>query len=134
MPDCEGRRTFGPMPNKLRVLLAEDDLVQREVLQELLELEGYQVVATGSSKELLGRLPEGADAVLLDVVGVATTEVRDAIDHLEPRPKVLLVSGQPKLPEVGRRFGADACVPKPFDVDELLSALKGALGEAVASP
>lgn len=115
------------MVRKARVLLAEDDLAQREVLQELLELEGYQVASSANANELIHALEDPPDALLIDVVGVASGEVRNALARVFPRPAVLVVSGQPKLNDVARWLGADACVPKPFDVEDLLSALDTAL-------
>lgn len=115
------------MEPKARILLAEDDLAQREVLQELLEMEGYQVNVTTNANELIQALGNPPDAILLDVVGVASSEVRSALARTLPRPAVLVVSGQPKLGEVARWLGADAFVAKPFDLDELLSALDSAL-------
>ncbi|MDQ3262111.1 MAG: response regulator [Myxococcota bacterium] len=115
------------MVTKARVLLAEDDSAQREILQELLELEGYQVRVSTCSNELIAGLADSPDAVLMDVVGVASTEVRRALGALRPRPAVLVVSGQPKLNEVAHWLGADAFVCKPFDVSELLDALESAL-------
>lgn len=115
------------MQQRARIVLAEDDLAQREVLQELLELEGYQVSATSNANELIAALNNPPDAVLLDVVGVTCAEVRSALARTLPKPAVLVVSGQPKLGEVARWLGADAFVPKPFDVDDLLGALDIAL-------
>lgn len=115
------------MVRKMRVLLAEDDSAQREVLQELLELEGYQVDTSTNANELIGALEERPDAVLMDVVGVASNEVRAALARTYPRPAVLVVSGQPKLDEFARAFGADACVPKPFDLEDLLGVLQATL-------
>lgn len=115
------------MEAKARILLAEDDPAQREVLQELLELEGYQVNVSSNASELIEALGNPPDAVLLDVVGVTSGEVRSALARTLPRPAVLVVSGQPKLGEVARWLGADAFVPKPFDLEELLGALDGAL-------
>lgn len=117
------------MARKTRVLLAEDDSAQREILQELLELEGYQVHVSSSSNELIAALGDAPDAVLLDVVGVASTEVRRVLAAVSPKPAVLVVSGQPKLNEVARWLGADAFVAKPFDVGDLLDALESALRE-----
>jgi len=112
---------------KARVLLAEDDSAQREILQELLELEGYTVQVSSTPNELIAGLAQGPDAILMDIMGVASSEVRSALGATFPRPAVLVVSGQPKLNEMARWLGADGCVAKPFDVSELLEALESAL-------
>src|SRR4051794_31542398 len=89
-----------------RVLLAEDDPCQRELLAELLEFEGYHVLSAGSPGEVVRMLEdERPDAVLLDVLGVAEPEVWRALQRGD-RPRCVLVSGEPSLPQLARRYGA----------------------------
>ena len=101
------------------VLLAEDDPQQREVLQEVLEYEGYQVLLASAPAEVLAQLGEGPDVVLLDVDGVTSPEVARALDSSK-RPAIILVSADPGLPSIARTLGADGYVSKPYDLEELL--------------
>ena len=54
------------------VLLVEDDLDIRDVLQDLLEGEGYDVIPAANGKQALDFLtlndPPGADLVILDLM------------------------------------------------------------------
>ena len=109
------------------VLLAEDDPVQQEVLQEFLEYEGYRVVVAPGPDEVLLGLAEAPDVVLLDLVGVFSPEALRALHEAEPRPAVLLVSADPKLSEVAAALGVDGYLAKPYDLGELLARVEQAL-------
>jgi len=52
-----------------RILVAEDDAAGRELIRELLELEGYDVRMTADGREALEALrqPPAPDLVLLDI-------------------------------------------------------------------
>jgi len=113
--------------NGALILLAEDDEAQREVLVEVLEVEGYRVIAASSPAEALVGLGQSPDLVLLDLVGVASPQVMSAIRSLPRRPALLVVSGDTATPGVAERLGADAYLTKPYDLDELLLRVREAL-------
>jgi CheY-like chemotaxis protein len=57
-----------PGPHRLRVLLAEDNLVNQRLAARLLEKQGHRVVVAGNGREALEALErEGFDLVLMDV-------------------------------------------------------------------
>ena len=113
--------------NGALILLAEDDEAQREVLVEVLEVEGYRVLAASSPAEALVGLGQLPDLVLLDLVGMASPQVMSAIRSLPRRPALLVVSGDTATPGVAERLGADAYLTKPYDLDELLLRVREAL-------
>jgi DNA-binding response OmpR family regulator len=110
-----------------RILLVEDDLATADVLQELLESEGYQVwhaADAARAEQLLDRARP--DLVLLDIMlpdlgGLALcVELRARW----PAPVVLLSATQRKSdPIVGQRLGAADFIAKPFEVNDLLARL-----------
>lgn len=112
---------------KALVLVAEDDSAQRDILTEVLELEGYRVLPAEDSPSLLRHLQQRPDAVLLDIVGVSNRAVMTAIRALPWPPAVLLLSGQPQLPELARNMNADAFLAKPYELAVLLSTLASSL-------
>jgi two-component system sensor histidine kinase/response regulator len=64
-PDSAPARGLAP---SLRVLLAEDNAVNRKVVTSLLEKRGHEVLVTTNGKEALAALEEGTfDLVLMDV-------------------------------------------------------------------
>lgn len=112
------------------ILLAEDDEAQQEVLVEVLEVEGYRVLAASSPSEVLEALGENPALVLLDLMGVASPQVMSALRALPRRPGLVVLSGDASLPAVAERMEADAYLTKPYDLDELLARVRDALGRA----
>lgn len=109
------------------ILLAEDDAAQREVLVEILELEGYRVLTASGPSEVLEGLLRSPELVLMDLVGVASPAVMRALRALPRRPVLLLVSGDTQLAGAAERLGADGFLGKPYGVDELLARVREAL-------
>lgn len=112
---------------KALVLVAEDDSAQRDILTEVLELEGYRVLPAEDTPSLLRHLQQRPDAVLLDIVGVSNRDVMTAIRALPWPPVVVLLSGQAQLPELARTMNADAFLAKPYELEVLLGTLASSL-------
>src|SRR5204862_7232000 len=112
------------------ILLAEDDEAQREVLVEVLEVEGYRVLSASSPGEVLVALEQSPALVLLDLMGVASPQVMSALRALHQRPALVVMSGDASLPAVAERLGADGYLTKPYDLAELLGRVRNALGRA----
>ncbi|QGZ42618.1 response regulator [Pseudoduganella flava] len=115
----------------LRVLLAEDNPINQTVAMALLDYAGATVTVAGNGREaldLLGRQPDGYDAVLMDVQmpemdGLAAARaIRDAL-----RLTVPIVAMTAGVTQEER----DACVvagmvdfiAKPIDEDDLVATL-----------
>jgi CheY-like chemotaxis protein len=112
---------------KALVLVGEDDSAQRDILTEVLELEGYRVLTAEDSSSMLRHLQLQPDAVLLDIVGVSNRQVMAAVRALPWPPAVLLLSGDSQLPELARSMNADAFLAKPYELDVLLGTLASSL-------
>jgi two-component system, OmpR family, KDP operon response regulator KdpE len=112
------------------ILLAEDDEAQREVLVEVLEVEGYRVLPASGPNEVLAGLGKNPALVLLDLVGVASPQVMSALRGVAKRPALVVMSGDGSLPDVAERLGADGYLTKPYDLDELLARVRQALQRA----
>ena len=110
------------------VLLAEDDLDIRDILQDVLESEGYDVVPAANGKQALDFLtlndPPGADLVILDLMmpmvsgwEVLERMAKDARLHGIP---VIVVSAvaREKPPR------AYTFIRKPFTLEALSSAVR----------
>lgn len=109
-----------------RLLVVDDEPELREVIAEAFRLYGAEVqvaesgtqaqqMLEGSSVELVIsdiRMPNGDGVALLDAVRSRNPR----------RPGFIFVSGFSDLsPEEGLKRGAQAFLPKPFDMDELLA-------------
>ena len=105
-----------------RVLVVDDDRLNRTLLTRYLEREGHQVSCAENGVEALALLRgEPADVVLLDIVmpeldGVTVLERIKADPAMNDTP-VIMISGVDETDSVVRciEIGADDYLPKPFD-------------------
>lgn len=111
-----------------RVLVVDDNPLQREVLADVLEHEGYEVKLAGSGAEALAAARAAPpDVVILDLM-LPDTDGATVLANLraERAPgtfRVVVTTGL-RFPNVRRLLGVDAALFKPFGVRELLTELE----------
>ena len=109
-----------------RVLVVDDDPSIRQVCRINLELDGYEVLEADSLAPTRATLAEDdVDIVVLDVhLGVERSDplVVECHDRRPPVPVVLL-TGSVDLGHPAARE-ADAVLPKPFEIDQLVSTVR----------
>ena len=112
-----------------RVLIAEDEALIRLDLKEMLEEEGYSVVAeVGDGQQAVDRAKElHPDLVILDIQmpeldGLSAAE-QIASDRIAP-VIVLTAFSQRELVERARDAGAMAYLVKPFSKNDLVPAIE----------
>ncbi len=112
-----------------RVLIAEDEALIRLDLKEMLEEEGYEVVAeVGDGQQAVDRATDlRPDLVILDIQmpvldGLSAAE-RIAGDRIAP-VIVLTAFSQRDLVERARDAGAMAYLVKPFNKNDLVPAIE----------
>jgi DNA-binding response OmpR family regulator len=111
----------------MRILIAEDDPIARELLEMLLREWGYEVVLTSDGDQAWKVLqtPAAPSLVILDwmMPGMDGVEVCRKVRGLqtEVRPYIILLTGKEadKNLVVGMSAGADAYVTKPVGPEEL---------------
>jgi two-component system, chemotaxis family, chemotaxis protein CheY len=114
------------------VLVVDDDLGLRETLRALLELEGYEVALAGDGLDALRALEGLApDAILLDLM-MPRMNGEEFVQELSRRGRrtefpIIILSADTRARQTAAQVGARACLPKPFDVDDLLSQLERAV-------
>ena len=112
-----------------RVLIAEDEALIRLDLKEMLEEEGYEVVAeVGDGQQAVERATElSPDLVILDIQmpvldGLAAAE---QIASARIAPVIVLTAfSQRELVERARDAGAMAYLVKPFSKNDLVPAIE----------
>jgi CheY-like chemotaxis protein len=117
----------------LRVLVAEDNPVNRRLLCVMLERMGHEVTALPDGGEALeAHLPERFDLGLFDIQmpGMDGLELTKRIREREsaegiPRMPVLAVTANAFLEDGGtwKLAGMDACLSKPFSPSALARAI-----------
>ncbi len=108
-------------PERHRILVADDDGMNRDIMSERLQFEGYQVETVCDGREALTRLREEKfDLVLLDLV-MPEIEGDEALKTMKADPElreipVIMISGLDELDTVARciELGADDYLPKPY--------------------
>lgn len=117
-----------------RVLIVDDERLNRTVLRAALTKQGQDVVEAADGRQALDRLAEGPiDVVLLDIMmpvmdGYATLEAIKADPALRHIP-VIIISGVDDVASVVRciEMGATDYLPKPFQPAILQARLDASL-------
>lgn len=122
-----------PLPKgTARVLIVDDEPVNRRVLENHLNVSGYEVIEATNGQEALDLLEKGEqfDIVLLDVMmpGLTGYEVCDSIrkDFLASELPIILLTAKNGINDLVAGFdaGANDYLTKPFSKKELLSRIR----------
>lgn len=121
-----------------RILLLEDDESLKLILSRALGSAGYQVRATASPDTALGWIRSGeGDLLLADVLldGTNFLENLGLVSRLRPQMPVIVMSAQATASTAinAAKGGVFEYLPKPFDLDDMISAVAAALGETTTS-
>jgi two-component system KDP operon response regulator KdpE len=117
--------------NAIRVLLVDDDLHIRRLLQSTLARGGYEAIEATTAAEALELAARvQPDAILLDL-GLPDRDGLEIIQLLRQRTAapILVLSARDATDQkvAALDLGADDYVTKPFDSDEVLARLRAAL-------
>jgi CheY-like chemotaxis protein len=120
----------------MHVLVADDDGDLREIVAETLRADGYEVTEARDGSELLELLERAAeedtrpDIIVTDVkmpllsgLGVLSAMRRA---HLPVPVVVMTAYAHDSVRTVARRLGAVGVLRKPFDIDDLRTAVMNA--------
>ena len=115
-----------------RVLLVEDDEHLAEGMAFNLRNSGYEVETATTGEEALQTMERHAfDLVLLDLMlpGIDGLEVVRRLRRAGNTKPVLVITARNRADDTiaGLDAGADDYITKPFDLDELLARIRGAL-------
>ncbi|NCA89729.1 MAG: PAS domain S-box protein [Gammaproteobacteria bacterium] len=142
--------TAGPRLAGRHYLTVDDNVLNLDVLERMLELEGARATRANDGREALARLrtqAEDFDAVLMDVQmpvldGLSATRAIRGELGLSRLPVIAVTAGVLKAEQDrAREAGVDEVLSKPVDLDRLVAVLSrwapragvGPVGEAVAS-
>lgn len=124
------------------IMLVEDDFAIRETVADVLEGEGFEVTCAANGAEALRRLGDGSaqpGLILLDLMmpvmdGAAFARALRAEASTAGIPVVAISADG--SPERVAAVAPRAFLPKPFDIEALLEAVRAALppGERAADP
>ena len=114
----------------MNVLVIDDDPVIRSLIGDILRSLGHAVINAQSGAEGLQALAEGqAQIVILDyqlpdMSGLEVLRKARACPQNKSLPIILLSASDDRgLHSLARQAGADACLEKPFKLEEFVQAL-----------
>jgi signal transduction histidine kinase/ActR/RegA family two-component response regulator len=120
-----------------RILIVDDDDIQRSVSSRLLDKLGYEVNAVESGEKALEFLRENPqDLIILDMVmpgGIDGTETYRRILELNPHQKAIMLSGFSESDRVleAQALGAGAFVKKPVTKAEIAASVRTELDRPI---
>lgn len=115
-----------------KLLVADDSETVLLMLQRRLEIEGYEVVTAVDGQEALEQLKRAGrrqpDVILLDAMmpRKSGVEVLQELRGSGSEIPVLIISAHLDAQEPDRmeKAGANGCVPKPFEWDDLIGRIE----------
>ena len=114
------------------VLVVDDEPQVVWVLPFRLEAEGYTTYAANNGVEALAEISEHRPGLMVLDIMMPTMDGWSVLEEMlklpdDERPRIVIVSALSSLRDRAKaaELGADAYVPKPFNVDELLEVLHG---------
>src|SRR5690554_4293476 len=107
------------------ILLVEDDCCLRELLQEELEAEGYQVTACGDAEQGLALLNSQTPDLLISdlrLPGADGLSLLPNLTHTDSAPAVLIITAFGSVQQAVKALqaGADDFLTKPLEMDHFL--------------
>jgi len=116
----------------MKILIAEDDANTREALREVLDGEGFKVIAATNGVEAVDLFrQEQPDFICLDVMmpGMNGYEVCKHIRKVDEKVPILFLTAKAEEIDtvLGLELGADDYMTKPFGVKEVLARIRAIL-------
>jgi DNA-binding response OmpR family regulator len=115
-----------------RLLVADDSETVLLMLQRRLEMAGYEVRTATDGVEALEEMErfgdDEPDVILLDAMmpRMSGVEVLQKLRESGSKVPILMISAHldANEPERMKAIGANACVPKPFEWDDLIARIE----------
>jgi len=120
------------------VFVVDDDVSVRESLEALIRCEGWRPEAFHSADEFLARPRTAAPSCLvldLTLPGLNGLELQERIAGDRSDMPIIFISGYGDVPKTVRamKAGAVEFLTKPFNADDLLGAIRQAIGRSQAT-
>jgi len=121
-----------------KILIVDDEFMAREMMQEILEREGYQAMAVGSGEEALKLAKEqGFDLLLADIKmpEMDGLELVQRFREIRPETIPMLITGYASIEtaQMAVREGVYDYIVKPFERSDLCAAVAKALRRKMVS-
>lgn len=116
----------------MKIIIIEDDIVIRESLKEILEINKYEVITIDSGINLMKIINEfHPDVLITDIIMPDKDGIEIIIEAKKTYPDIVLIaiSGGGRIDSesylnTAKYLGADATLKKPFTHGQLLDLIK----------
>jgi len=123
-----------PIQNFNRILLIDDDLSLGQLLQEYLEIEGFELETAHNGVTGIQKADKNFDLILLDVMmpDISGFDVLKQIRHKGNKTPILMLTakGDEMDRVLGLELGADDYLPKPYSHRELVARIRALIRRA----
>ena len=115
-----------------RILVVDDDIGIREMLQKCLRRAGYDVsIAPDGNAALKLHWASPADLLITDIIMPDKDGIETIMEFQRhsPRVRIIAISGGGKIEgneylSIAKMLGAEKTLPKPFELREMLEAVR----------
>lgn len=138
VPESSGEIAEIDLRGKGKILVVDDEPLQRDIAAKMLTVFGYEVAVVPSGEEAIAYLRQkSADLVILDMLmppGMNGLQTYREIVALHPGQKALIVSGFSESSDVkvAIQLGVGGYVKKPYTMAQIAQAVKDELGRQAA--
>jgi CheY-like chemotaxis protein len=114
------------------ILVVEDDEGNRFALEELLKMEGYEVVSVSGGRDAIDVIRKKEfDLILCDITmpGITGYNVITEAKELYPKTPFIFVSAHVRYVDqkIGFKLGADRYITKPYSISDILGTIRDVL-------
>ena len=113
------------------ILVVDDDEGVCEVIEEILTDEGYEVTAARDAGRALRMIEQRPPVLILLDLSVADPSAEELVAAIRRIPgqlaSIIVVSAHANVERRAEEVGADAFLPKPFDIPILLDTVQAIL-------
>ena len=120
-----------------RILIIDDEEPIREMLRTMLEREGYEVLdASNGAEGIKLCVNDPADLIITDIIMPEKDGMETIVEFRRefPDTKIIAISGGDSVEpsaylEMAKKLGAQDTFAKPFEREEILTAVRVLVGE-----
>ncbi len=121
-----------------KIVVADDDVAISDVLQQVLEDEGYEVIPMLHGETLLHLREPFPDLLILDLwlAGIDGRTICQKLKNQENTSHIpiIIISALSETERIANKAGADDFLAKPFELDTLLALIEKYLGSGECKP
>ncbi len=119
------------------ILIVDNDETLAQSLQEWLEIVGYQVKAASNGRAALQLLEQSHPDIILSDISMPEMDGYEFLEAIRSQPELTMIPfifltgrSQRRDTVAGRGLGADDYITKPYELDDLLIAIRSKIKRA----